>query len=42
MKKCVCNKSQLYPYCDGSHNKIITENSKGTPFIRVSKEEKEE
>ena len=42
MKMCVCHKSRNQPYCDGSHNKVLLENNKGTPFIRIKEEEKKE
>ena len=39
MKMCVCNKSANHPYCDGTHNKKLIENSKGTPFIVIKEED---
>ena len=42
MKMCVCNKSAMFPYCDGSHNKKMMEESKGTPFVVTKKEDEDE
>lgn len=39
MKMCVCNKSANHPYCDGSHNKRLIENSKGTAFVQTKEPE---